>query len=43
MKLLSILLTFLMTLSAPVAAQDYQKDYAAYNAGDAPGVGARHL
>ena len=34
MKHISILLAFLVTLSAPVAAQDYQKGYAAYNAGD---------
>ena len=30
----AILLALLMTLSSPVAAQDSQKGYAAYNAGD---------
>ena len=34
MKHIAILLAFLMTLSAPVAAQDFQKGVAAYNAGD---------
>ena len=33
MKHLTILLAFLMTLSAPVAAQDFDKGLAAYNAG----------
>ena len=34
MKHLTILLAFLMTLSSPVAAQDYQKGLAAAQAGD---------
>ena len=34
MPLGAILLALLMTLSSPVAAQDSQKGYAAYNAGD---------
>ena len=34
MKHLSILLAFLMTLSAPVAAQDFEKGEAAFRAGD---------
>ena len=34
MKLLYVLLAFLMTLSSPVAAQDFQKGFAAFNAGD---------
>jgi TPR repeat protein len=34
MKNLTIALAFLMTLSLPVSAQDFQKGYAAYNAGD---------
>ena len=34
MKHLSILLAFLMTLSAPVAAQDFQKGFAAAQTGD---------
>tara|TARA_B100000780_G_scaffold263065_1_gene216693 strand:+ start:37 stop:243 length:207 start_codon:yes stop_codon:yes gene_type:complete len=34
MKHLTIILAFLMTLSSPVAAQDFQKGSAAYQAGD---------
>ena len=34
MKHIAILLAFLMTLSSPVVAQDFQKGFAAYNAGD---------
>ena len=34
MKLLYVLLAFLMTLSSPVAAQDFQKGLAAAQAGD---------
>ena len=34
MKHLSIILAFLMTLSAPVASQDFDKGLAAYSAGD---------
>ena len=34
MKHLTIILAFLMTLSSPVAAQDFDKGYAAYKAGD---------
>ena len=34
MKHITIILAFLMTLSSPVAAQDFQKGYAAYQAGD---------
>ena len=34
LKHLLISLAFLMTLSAPVAAQDFQKGFAAYEAGD---------
>ena len=34
MKNLTIVLAFLMTFSLPVSAQDFQKGYAAYNAGD---------
>ena len=33
-KHLTVILAFLMTLSSPVAAQDFQKGFAAYNAGD---------
>ena len=33
-KQITILLAFLMTLSSPVAAQDYQKGLAAAQAGD---------
>jgi TPR repeat protein len=33
-KHLTVILAFLMTLSSPVAAQDFQKGLAAYNAGD---------
>ena len=33
-KHLTVILAFLMTLSSPVAAQDFQKGVAAYNAGD---------
>ena len=29
-----MVLAFLMTLSSPVIAQDFQKGFAAYNAGD---------
>ena len=34
MKHIAILLAFLMTLSAPVVAQDFEKGLAAYDAGD---------
>ena len=34
MKNLTVALAFLMTLSLPVSAQDFQKGYAAYEAGD---------
>ena len=34
MKQLTIILAFLMTLSSPVAAQDYDKGLAAYDADD---------
>jgi len=34
MKHITILLALLMTLSSPVAAQDFQKGSTAYNAGD---------
>jgi len=34
MKHITIILAFLMTLSSPVAAQDFQKGYAAFKAGD---------
>ena len=34
MKHIIIILAFLMTLSSPVAAQDFQKGYTAYLAGD---------
>ena len=34
MKRITIILLFLMTLSSPVAAQDYIKGYDAYEAGD---------
>ena len=34
MKHISIILAFLMTLSSPVAAQDFQKGLAAAQAGD---------
>ena len=33
-KHLTVILAFLMTLSSPVVAQDFQKGFAAYNAGD---------
>ena len=33
-KHLTVILAFLMTLVSPVVAQDFQKGYAAYNAGD---------
>ncbi len=33
-KHISIILAFLMTLSSPVLAQDFQKGYDAYQAGD---------
>ena len=35
-KHISIILAFLMTLSSPVLAQDFQKGYDAYQAGDFP-------
>ena len=34
MRYLTIILAFLMTFSTPVAAQDYDRGYAAYQAGD---------
>ena len=34
LKHLTVILAFLMTLSSPVVAQDFQKGFAAYNAGD---------
>ena len=33
-KHLTVILAFLMALSSPVIAQDFQKGFAAYNAGD---------
>ena len=34
LKHLTVMLAFLMALSSPVAAQDFQKGFAAYKAGD---------